>query len=90
MPEDTDREKSWPWLRKCDLKVPSETQMCPAQEQTIRTNYVKYHIDKSVDSPFCTMYGETGKTISHIISECSKLAQREYKRRLDNVARMVH
>ena len=33
---------------------------------------------------------ETGETISHIVRECSKLAQREYKRRHDNVARMIH
>ena len=88
MPENTNKEKSWLWLRKCDLKIPSEAQISPAQEQT-RTNYVKYHIDKSVDSPFCRMCGETGETISHIVRECSKLAQREYKRRHDNVARMV-
>ena len=30
-------------------------------EQTIK--YVKYHIDKSVDSPFCRMFGEKGATI---------------------------
>ena len=36
------------------------------------------------------MYGKTGKTINHIMSESSKLAQGEYKRRHDNVARMVH
>ena len=36
------------------------------------------------------MCGETGETISHILSECSKLAQRKYKRRHENVARMVH
>ena len=35
------------------------------------------YTDKSVDSPSCRMCGETGKTISHIVSECSKLAQRE-------------
>ena len=33
---------------------------------------------------------ETGKTIGHIVSECSKLARMEYKRRHDNVTRMVH
>ena len=33
---------------------------------------------------------EIGETISHIVSECSRLAQRDYKRRHDNVARMVH
>ena len=36
------------------------------------------------------MCGETGDTISHIMSKCSKLAQREYKRRYDNFTRMVH
>ena len=24
MPEGTDKERPWPWLRKCDLKIPSE------------------------------------------------------------------
>ena len=77
-------------MRQCDLKITSETLICSVQEQAIRTNNVKYQIDKSVDSPSCRTCGETGKTISHIVSECSKLAQREYKRRHDNVARMVH
>ena len=36
------------------------------------------------------MCGETGETISHIVSECLKLAQRRYKRRNDNAARMFH
>ena len=36
------------------------------------------------------MCGQTGETISHIVSECSKLAQRKYKRMHGNVARMVH
>ena len=90
MPEGTEKEKSWLWLKKCDLKIPSEALICSAQEQATRTNYVKYHIDKSVDSPSCRMCGETGETLSRIVSECSKLAQRENKRRHDNVARMVH
>ena len=90
MPECTDKGKSQLWLRKCDLRIPNEVLICSAQEQAIRKNCVKYHIDKSVDSPSCRMCGETGKTISHIVSECSKLAQREYRRRHDNVARMVY
>ena len=36
------------------------------------------------------MCAKTGERISHIVSECSKLAQREYKRRHDDVARMIH
>ena len=89
MPKGTDK-KSWLWMKKCHLKIPTEALISAAQEQAIRTYYVKYHIDKSVDSPSYRMCGETGKTISHIVSECSKLAQREYKRWQDNVARMVH
>ena len=90
MPEGTDQEKSWLWLRKCDLKIPSEALICSAQEQAIGTNYVKYHIDKSVDSSSCRMCGETGGTISHIVRKCAKLAQGGCKRRHDNVARIVH
>ena len=35
----------------------------------------------------CDMKNET---ISHIVNECKKLVQKEYKRRHDNVARIVH
>ena len=87
MPEDRDKEKSWLWTRKCDLKIPTEALICFAQEQVIRKNYVKYHINKSVDSLSCRLCGEKGETIGHIVSECSKLAQ---IRRHGNVARMVH
>jgi hypothetical protein len=31
-----------------------------------------------------------GESVGHLVSECSKLAQLEYKRRHDNVARIVH
>ena len=36
------------------------------------------------------MCGEKAETISHLVSECSKLAQKEYKKRHDNVVRYVH
>ena len=36
------------------------------------------------------MCGERGETVQHIICECKKLAQREYKRRHDTVAKLVH
>ena len=36
------------------------------------------------------MCGDTGETMSHIMSECSKLGQSEHKRRHDKIARMVH
>ena len=35
------------------------------------------------------MYDKKSETISHIVSDCEKLARKEYKRRHDNVARIV-
>ena len=50
-----------------------EAMLRTAQEQAIRTNYLKHKIDEAAQSP--------RKAISHIVSECEKLAQKEYKRR---------
>ena len=88
--EDMDKEGSWKWLSKGDLKPETEALICAAQEQALRTNYTKYNIDKTADSPLCRLCGEKGESVGHLVSECQKLAQKEYKRRHDNVARIVH
>ena len=36
------------------------------------------------------MRGERSETVSHIVSECSKLAQKEYKGRHGNVSKYIH
>ena len=36
------------------------------------------------------MCGERDETVNHIVSECSKLAQREYKIRHDWVGKVIH
>ena len=64
--------------------------VCSAQEQTLRTNYIKLHSDKNAEFLLCRMYGERGETISHLVSECGKLTQKENKRRHVNVAISVH
>ena len=56
----------------------------------IQTNYIIYNIDKTGESPLCRMCGTRNETISHIVSECAKLAQKEYKRRYDSLGRYVH
>eukprot|EP00795_Rhopilema_esculentum_P004179 gene4179-20365_t len=48
MPENVDKKKTWQCLSKSDLQVQTKALLCAAQEQAIRTNYVKHHIDKSV------------------------------------------
>ena len=68
----------------------TESRIIAAQDQAIRTNYVKATIDRSQDDPNCRMCKQNNETISHIVSGCSKLAQKEYKKRHDNVAMAVH
>ena len=88
--EGVDWNRSWHWIAKGDMKGCREALICSAQEQALRTNYTKLYIDKRSESPICRMCGEKAETISHLASECSKLAQREYKRRHDNVARYIN
>ena len=76
--------------KKSDLKAGTEAVIFAAQEQALRTNYVEFHVEKTVESPLCRMCNEKGESVGHFVSECSKLAQREYKRRHDNVARIIH
>ena len=91
MPETTDEKNNMKLAeKKTDSKVETEAMLCAAQEQAIQTNYVKHKIDKTVQSPLCIMRDKISETISHIASECEKLAQREYKRRDNNVAKKVH
>ena len=36
------------------------------------------------------MCGERDESITHLIAECKKLSQKEYKQGHDNIARIVH
>ena len=90
MPEEIDKDLSWEWLVESDLKVQTEATVCAAQEQALRTNYTKNKTDKTLENPSCRMCGEKGETVQHAVCECKKLAQREYKRSHDTVAKLVH
>ena len=72
------------------MKTETDAMLGAAQEQAIQTNYVKHKIDKIAQSPLCRMCGKKNERISHIVSECEKLAQKKYKRKNDNVTRIVH
>ena len=88
--DDVEKQKSWEWITKADLKATTEALILAAQEQAIRTNYVKFHIDRTISSSLCRMCSQKGEIVLHLVSECSKLAQGEYKGRCDNVGRKVH
>ena len=55
MPEEIDKDLSWQWLVQSDLKVQTEATICAAQEQALRTNYIKNKIDKTSENPLCVV-----------------------------------
>ena len=83
-------EKTLTWLRKENFKIEMESLLIAAQDNAIRTNHIKARIDKTQQNSKCRLCGDRDETINHIISECSKLAQREYKVRHDWVGKVVH
>ena len=58
-----------------------------AQDQTLRTRYIQRAIDGTNISPKCKKCNQKDETINHITSECPVLAQNQYKKRHDTVAR---
>ena len=81
---------SWHWLKYQDLKKETESLIIAAQDQAIRTNYIKHRVDKSTTSPLCRLCRSSSETIDHILNGCPKLAQTEYKMRHDKVAAAIH
>ena len=58
-----------------------------SQNNAIRTHHIKARIDMTQQNSNCRLCGDRNETINHIISECSKLAQKKYKTRHDEWAR---
>ena len=83
-------EDRWGWLRKGCFKRTTEALIMAAQEQAIRTNNIKAKIDKTQENSKCRMCGKAEESGNHVLSECSKLAQKEYKRRHDWFGTKIH
>ena len=52
----------------------------PAQNNSTRINLVKAKIAKSQKDTPCRLCKKSNECIDHVVSGCSKLAQKEYKR----------
>ena len=84
-------EFSGKWIRNGFLKKETgEGMLFAAQEQALRTNSIKAKIDKQPVSPKCRLCVTREETVMHLVSGCPKLAQKQYKRIFDNVARRVN
>ena len=81
----------WTWLRDRSTKRETETLILAAQEQSLHTNAIKAKIDRSQEnSRLCRLCKKSDETVRHIVCGCSRLAQKEYKRRHDMVGERVH
>ena len=63
MPEEVDKDKNWQRLSKSDLKIGTESLLCAAKEQAIKTNYIKHHTAKTNKSPLCRLCGKKGESV---------------------------
>ena len=77
----------WACLQNGDLKRETESLIVAAQNQSIRINLA---IDKSQGDSLCRVCRKVDESIDHIVSVCSKFAQKEYRRRHDNLGKIVH
>ena len=71
------------WLRRRNLRRETESYLIAAQNDAIKTNYVKAKIDNTQKNSKCRICSDRNETVNPIISEYSKLIQKEYTSRHD-------
>ena len=75
--------------KKENLKRETEFLQTAAQTNAIRTNYIKARMYKSQQNYICGLWGVGDEKINQIISECNKLAHKEYKTRGDGLCKVI-
>ena len=86
----TSWEKTLTPLRKGNLKREIVSLPITAQNNAVRTNHIKTRIDKTQQNSRCRLCGDRDETINHIMSEYSKLVQKDYKTRHDWVGNVIY
>ena len=84
------REKNLYISKKRKFKRETESLLIAVQNNTVKTNNIKVRIDKTQQNTKCRLFGDRDETNNHMISECSKLAQKEYKTRHDWVGKVIN
>ena len=83
-------DRSWQWLRGGYLYKRTEGFVCAAQEDVIYTRHYCASVAHMDVEDKCRMCGEPGESVRHLVSGCTMLAQREYKRRHDTMGLRVY
>ena len=73
--EKISHEMTWTYLKKGNFKRETESLLIAAQNNALRTNYVKAIIDKMQKNSKSRLCGNRDEMIDHRISKRSKLAQ---------------
>ena len=84
-------ERSWQWLNGGYLTKATEGFILAAQEQALRTRWVRATIDGEADvDPMCRLCGKHLETVMHLASGCGELAKKQYVIRHDGMGKRVH
>ena len=65
-------------MEKGNLKRETESLLIAAQNNAIRTNYIKAKINNMQQNSKCRLYSNKDEMINHMISKCSKLSQKDW------------
>ena len=69
----------------------TEGYVMAAQEQALRTIWVRAMIDGEADAdPMCRLCGVRWETVTHLVGGCGELAKKQYTRRHDSMGKRVH
>ena len=85
--DDIKTNESFNWLCKGEIKRETESLILAAQEQALNTNSVKSSIYHLQENDKCRLCGDVADNVTHIVSGCKKLVQKEYKHRHDKVTK---
>ena len=87
----TSSEMTWTW-NDLDIAKRKETKSISiaARTNAVRTNDATGKIENTQKNNKCIEYCDRGETVNHIINECSKIVQKEYKTWYDWVGKVIH
>ena len=77
----------WTWLMRGNLKRETESLLTKVQNNVIRILWGRLVICNRITG---VGYMKKDEMVNHIINECSKLAQKEYKTRHDWVGKVIY
>lgn len=78
------------WVMKGNINKSTEGLIFAAQEQALRTNWLKARITGESKDSSCRKCKKEVETVAHLVSGCGELAQREYKKRHDRMGLRIY